>query len=108
MIKARSYGGYAWDNLHGLVMSGGGDSDDHDDLEPLAHVETTSDGVTFEQFPPLPAGIMQHCLVSLDNGGDLFVTGGHDGEVVCKIETGYNSSLGTRERLRRYVYYSRI
>ena len=23
MIKARSYGGYAWDDLHGLVMSGG-------------------------------------------------------------------------------------
>ena len=42
MIKARSYGGHAWDDLHGLVMSGGGDSEDgSDDLEPLAHVETT-------------------------------------------------------------------
>ena len=40
------------------------------------------DGVNFEQFSaPLPEGVMQHCLVSLDNGGDLFVTGGHNGEV---------------------------
>ena len=30
---------------------------------------------------PLPEGVMQHCLISLHNGGDLFVTGGHNGEV---------------------------
>ena len=86
MIKARSYGGYAWDDLHGLVMSGGGDSEDHDDdVEPLAHVETTRDGVTFEHFAPLPEGVMQHCLVSLGNGGDLFATGGHDGKVSFQL-----------------------
>ena len=39
------------------------------------------DGVNFEQFSaPLPEGVMQHCLVSLHNGGDLFETGGHNGE----------------------------
>ena len=79
MIKARSHGGYAWDDQHGLVMSGGQD----DNFKPLSHVETTSDGVNFDHFTPLPAAVMNHCLVALDNGGDLFVTGGDDGEVSC-------------------------
>ena len=77
MIKARSHGGYAWDDLHGFVMSGGQD----EDLAPLSHVETTSDGVNFGHFTPLPQSVMNQCLVSLNNGGDLFVTGGDDGEV---------------------------
>ena len=29
---------------------------------------------------------MQHCLVSLHNGGDLFVTGGHNGDVGWKMQ----------------------
>ena len=50
MKKARSCGGYAYDSFHGLVMSGGLDSDGN----LIADVETTSDGVTFNKFQPLP------------------------------------------------------
>ena len=77
-IKGRSYSGYAWDHIHGFIMSGGQGMDDDD--KPLAHVETTSDGVTFNHFASLPVGLSHHCLVSLNNAGDLFLSGGHDGE----------------------------
>ena len=76
MQKARSYGGYAYDSLLGFVMSGGMDDDDN----PIAEVETTQDGVTFSKIASLPIEVKNHCLASLNNGGDLLVAGGHDGD----------------------------
>ena len=50
-------------------MSGG--------IEDIQSADRTSDGSSIGAFTPLPVGIDRHCLVSLDNGGDLFMTGGY-------------------------------
>ena len=59
------------------VVSGGWNG------ERKSSVERTSDGRNFETFrQSMPIALDNHCLVSLDeDGGDLFVTGGWDGDV---------------------------
>ena len=63
--------GATYDTVHGLVLTGGNDGN-----ALLDTAEHTFDGVTFDSFAAIPIGVQNHCLVTLDNGGDLFQTGG--------------------------------
>ena len=58
---------------NGWVISGG--------YGPRSSVEHTMDGRNFETLPSMPIELYGHCIVSLggDEDGDLFVTGGYDG-----------------------------
>ena len=68
----------AYDSTHGLVMSGGANLTKYlaNETCMVSSVETTLDGISFSNFTPMPLDIMGHCLVALDNGGDIFMTGG--------------------------------
>ena len=72
MSDVRDLGAGTYDSTHGFVMSGG--------IEDIASADKTSDGSSFDSFAPLPVGIDRHCLVGLDNGGDVFMTGGYSTE----------------------------
>ena len=69
MSAPRDLGAGTYDSTHGFVMSGGD--------RGIASADKTTDGSSFEPFTPLPIGIDRHCLVGLDNGGDLFMSGGY-------------------------------
>ena len=66
---ARHLAAGAYDTTNGFVMAGG--------IEDIQSADRTSDGSSIGTFTPLPVGIDRHCLVALDNGGDLFMTGGY-------------------------------
>ena len=72
MSSPRDLGAGTYDSTHGFVMSGG--------IEDIASADRTADGSSIEAFTPLPIGIDRHCLVGLDNGGDIFMTGGYSTE----------------------------
>ena len=74
MSKARSSSAAASHPSHGWVITGGNDRDD----ERLSSAESTRDGRTFRPFTPLPLGLVEHCLVSLEgtDRGDFLLTGG--------------------------------
>ena len=63
----------AYDSRHGLVITGGRPPKL---LVPLSSAEKTTDGENFYGFPSLPIPLIGHCLVSLQNNGGLFSTGG--------------------------------
>ena len=44
----------------------------------LSSTEITKDGVTFEDFTPLPIALNEHCMVALndEDAGDFFVASG--------------------------------
>ena len=71
MKERRASSGATYDTAHGLVLTGG-----HDGTRLLNTAEHTFDGVTFDSFTAIPIEVFLHCLVTLDNGGDLFQTGG--------------------------------
>ena len=85
MSSPRDLGAGTHDSTHGFVMSGG--------IEDIESADKTTDGSSFESFTPLPIGNDRHCLVGLDNGGDIFMTGGYS------TETGGYSS-------RTYIFRS--
>ena len=72
MSAPRDLGAGTYDSTHGFVMSGG--------IQDIASADKTTDGSSFETFTPMPIGIDRHCLVALDNGGDIFMTGGYSTE----------------------------
>ena len=96
MKYGRLHGAGAYDPQHGFVMTGG--IDDYW-LRPinvqeriwyrqnLNSAEKTTDGVEFANFERLPLGLSRHCLVSLRNGGDMFVTGGQDSQGMSNRRT---------------------
>ena len=59
----------------GFLITGGWDGSRH------SSTEITKDGVTFEDFTPLPIALYAHCMVALndDEDGDFFVAGGWTG-----------------------------
>ena len=67
MSDPRDLGAGAYDGKHGFVMSGG--------VENINSVDRTLDGSAIASLTPLPLGVQAHCLVSLGNGGDLFMAG---------------------------------
>ena len=67
MSDPRDLGAGAYDEKHGFVMSGG--------VQTLNSVDRTLDGSAIASLAPLPSGVQAHCLVSLDNGGDIFMAG---------------------------------
>ena len=86
-------GAGAYDRWHGFVVAGGFSWPKYraehafyvsgwmDEVEPAeSSVEKTSDGASFSSLPDLPSPMRagywgRSCLVSLNNGGDLFITG---------------------------------
>ena len=66
------------DLTHGMVMSGGGNETAYHLNETwlVSNVETTLDGASFSTLTPMPLKIVGHCLVALDNGGEIFMAGG--------------------------------
>ena len=76
MREARSDSAAASHPSHGWVITGGWNGD-----ERLSSAESTRDGRTFRPFTPLPLGLYNHCLVSLEGSdrGDFLLTGGDKG-----------------------------
>ena len=62
------FGAGTYDSTLGFAMSGGYNS---------ASFEATLDGSSFSTLAPMPIETFMHCLVALDNGGDIFMTGGY-------------------------------
>ena len=68
MSTAREEGAGVFDPQHGFVLTGGRDNDNN---VVTSSSERTDVGVTFFAFPALPFPVYGHCIVSLNNGGDL-------------------------------------
>ena len=83
----------AHDSRHGLVITGGRNSTN---LVPISSAEKTTDGENFHGFPSLPIPLIGHCLVSLQNNGGLFSTGG-----IAKDEVRSGTYLGSG---RSFIY----
>ena len=92
MSAPRDLGAGTYDSTQGFVMSGG--------IEDIESADKTTDGSSFDTFTPLPIGIDRHCLVALDNGGDIFMTGGYSHEVGGYSDRAYvfRSNSTTWER----------
>lgn len=77
------FGASTYDSVHGWVI--GGRTVEYEDVDNREYLlEKTKDGRSFEPFPSLPDdftiyGAMSMsgvtCLETLNNGGDIFVTG---------------------------------
>ena len=74
MKEKRSYSAAAHHEKKGFIITGG-----YDDSRRLASSEITKDGVTFEDFTPVPIGLHGHCMVALNDpaDSDFFITGGY-------------------------------
>ena len=90
MSSPRDLGAGTYDSTHGFVMSGG--------IEDIASADRTSDGSSIAAFTPLPIGIDRHCLVGLDNGGDIFMAGGYSTETGGYSDRTYILSSSTWDR----------
>ena len=76
MSEARSFGASTYDEQHGFIVSGGPNN-----LKGSDTVEASLDGASFNSLGSrLPVSVTGHCLISLNNAGDLFLAGGLDGE----------------------------
>ena len=103
-MKEKRYGsGATFDTVHGFVLTGGY-GDDHIDIRAvyvdygrLDTAEHTFNGETFESFAAIPIKVYYHCLVSLENGGDLFQTGGWIKEGLTKDTYIYRQNSGRWE-----------
>ena len=75
MKEARMYAAAAHHEDKGFLITGGqnGWNNRH------SSTEITKDGVTFEDFTPLPRALSYHCMVALNDpaDGDFFVAGGY-------------------------------
>ena len=81
--------GHASSEQWGLVVSGG-----RDDVERLATVFRTADGVFFDEITSLPAPTENHCLVVLSDTR-LFIAGGYvDGHGDADEAYVYDSESG--------------
>ena len=75
MKEARGYAAAAHHLDKGFIISAGYGNG------YLSSTEITKDGVTFEDFTPLPIALYAHCAVALNDeeDGDFFVAGGWTG-----------------------------
>ena len=64
-------GSGTYDSTLGFVISGGANETGFS-----SSFEATLDGSSFTTLNPMPIEAYMHCLVSLDNGGDIFMAGG--------------------------------
>ena len=73
MKEKRCYSAAAHHDVKGFLIMGGIVSGTR------SSTEITKDGVTFEDFTPLPIALERHCAVALndEDAGDFFVAGGH-------------------------------
>ena len=58
----------------GALISGGWNGS-----AALSSCELSTDGASLSPYTPLPFGLFDHCLVTLDSYGDFFLAGGWDG-----------------------------
>ena len=81
MKEARMYAAAAHHEDKGFLIPGGKGNGGR-----LSSTEITKDGVTFEDFTPLPIALWQHCMVALNDpdDGDFFVAGGQQGWISSK------------------------
>ena len=72
MKEARKFFAAAHHQVKGFLVSGS------NDRTLLSSTEITVDGITFEDFTPLPFALGDSCMVALDedNDGDFFLGGG--------------------------------
>ena len=73
MKEERAYAAAAHHEDKGFIITGGVNGNGW-----LSSTEITKDGVTFEDFTPLPIALYTHCMVALNDAdaGDFFVAGG--------------------------------
>ena len=69
-------GSGTYDSTLGFVISGGANETGFS-----SSFEATLDGSSFTTLNPMPIKTYMHCLVSLDNGGDIFMAGGYSNQV---------------------------
>ena len=74
MKEKRGYSAAAHHETKGFLITGG-----YGIGGRLSSTEITKDGVTFEDFTPLPIALERHCAVALndEDEGDFFVAGGY-------------------------------
>ena len=74
MKEARMYAAAAHHEDKGFLITGGKGNGGR-----LSSTEITKDGVTFEDFTPLPIALSSHCMVALNDpaDGDFFLAGGY-------------------------------
>ena len=65
-------GSGTYDSTLGFVISGGANEKGFS-----SSFEATLDGSSFTTLKPMPIQTHAHCLVALDNGGDIFMAGGY-------------------------------
>ena len=68
-------GSGTYDSTLGFVISGGANETGFS-----SSFEATLDGSSFTTLNPMPIKTYMHCLVSLDNGGDIFMAGGYSNQ----------------------------
>ena len=73
MKEKRGFSAAAHHEKKGFLITGGYNG------RRLSSTEITKDGLTFEDFTPLPIALWKHCAVALndEDAGDFFVAGGH-------------------------------
>ena len=76
MEYKRRAGAAAFDPIWGMVVTGG---DEGLGSSPLYTTERTNDANRFQEFTNLPYGVVNHCLVSLQNWGEMLLIGGSGG-----------------------------
>ena len=68
-------GSGTYDSTLGFVISGGANR-----TAFSSSFEATLDGISFTTLNPMPIQSLGHCLVALDNGGDIFMAGGYSNQ----------------------------
>ena len=99
MKETRGYSAAAHHEKKGFLITGG------HNRQHLSSCEITKDGVTFEDFTPLPIALHHHCAVALnynDDDGDFFVAGGIPTSNRAFIHKGGQWNEMTRMPTARY------
>ena len=81
MKEARAWAAAAHHQDKGFIVTGGSSG------YLLSSTEISKDGVTFEDFTPLPIAVYGHCMVALNDpdDGDFFVAGGSTGSFSKRV-----------------------
>ena len=81
MKEARAWAAAAHHQDKGFIVTGGSSG------YLLSSTEISKDGVTFEDFTPLPIALSGHCAVALNDNedGDFFVAGGWACSSQCSV-----------------------
>ena len=90
MDYAVNFAAGAIDSHLGLVIAGGNDANGRF----TKRVTTTTDGSFFETLRDIPEATASHCLLSLNSVGDLFMTGGWNGEEKLRKTYIYRHTTG--------------